>query len=92
MVALVICGPGCRDKANFHVHAAGCVDLARNARRVAEYHPSARMALEASTRVEVCDFVYAPDDFECASGENLGDFYFFPCCGELPVGAKGGAK
>ena len=91
MANLVICGPGCRDKANFHVHAAGCADLARNARRVPEYHPSARIALvEVATRLDVAKAIY-DGDFDATHEELVNDFYFFPCCGELPLGAKRGA-
>lgn len=85
---VTICGPNLNDqsKGTFHVHAEGCADLRRNARREPEYRNG--WSLDAADRVEVCDAVYDPDDFQCESGENLFDFHFFPCCDALPASAQ----
>lgn len=74
-----ICGPNLRDqsKGQFHVHAANCTDLTRNIRREPEYRNGWEM--DAASRVEVCDAIYPPEDFECESGDYLDDLHFFPC-------------
>jgi hypothetical protein len=76
---VTICGPNLRDqsKGTFHVHAAGCADLIKHARREPEY--SNGWTIEAFSRAHVCDEVYPPGDFECEPGEYVHDFHFFPC-------------
>lgn len=80
---VTICGPNLRDQSmgEFHVHAAGCADLLRGARREPEYVDG--WTMDADTCVAVCDAVYPPEDFGCESGAYVGSFHFFPCCGEL---------
>jgi hypothetical protein len=80
---VTICGPNLRDqsKGEMHVHAAGCADLVRGAGREPEYRNG--WTVDASTRAEVSDHVYPPEDFGCESGEYVGELYFFPCCAEL---------
>ena len=76
---VTICGPNLRDqsKGQFHVHAEGCADLKRGAQREPEYRNG--WTIEAANRIEVCDEVYPPEDFECESGDYVDEFYFFPC-------------
>jgi hypothetical protein len=83
-VEVTVCGPNLRDqsKGSFHVHAAGCADLARGARREPEYAHG--WTLKVASRTAVCDAVYPPEDFACESGEYLSDLHFFPCCADLP--------
>jgi hypothetical protein len=83
MANLVIVGPNLTriespTGATFIVHAAGCADL-RRLRYCDGFN------LEADTQIEVCDVTYPPEDFECESGQYLGEFHFAPCC-KLPVG------
>jgi hypothetical protein len=85
-VRVTICGPNLRDqsKGTFHVHAEGCADLQRGARREPEYAKG--WTIDAASLVEVCDEVYPPEDFECESGEWTYDFHVFPCASALPTG------
>lgn len=89
--ALHVVGPNLRDqsKGSFHVHAAGCRDMKRMAKRDPEFdfelrqHPQGD---EFSTCVEVAESVYdngiMTDD---ETGEDyLHDFYFAPCV-TIPV-------
>ena len=80
---VAIAGPNLNDqsKGTFHVHAAGCADLKRGARREPEYGNA--WVIEAASQTEVCDAVYPADQFECESGEYVYDFNFFPCCDQL---------
>jgi hypothetical protein len=74
---LSVFGPNLRRTGSpetFHVHAADCADC-----RKPVYRDEPPMILEAATKVEVCDSVYGPEEFNCESGENLFDFKFFPC-------------
>ena len=82
---VTVCGPNLRDqsKGEFHVHAEGCADLVRGANREPEYRTG--WPMDATSRVDVCDAVYPPEDFDCESGEFVGSFHFFPCCEELPA-------
>jgi hypothetical protein len=84
---VTVCGPNLRDqsKGTFHVHAAGCADLARGAKREPEYANG--WTIEVASAVEVCDEVYPPEDFECESGDNLAEFHFFPCVSALTTSA-----
>lgn len=80
---VTICGPNLRDqsKGSFHVHAQHCLDLRKRVTREPEYANG--WTIEADSRVEVCDVVYPPENFECESGEHLSDFHFFPCVTEI---------
>lgn len=68
----------------FHVHAAGCADLKRDPNL---RHEDQSFVVDAATRVEVCDAVYPPgefepelfDEFDCESGEYLDRFHFASC-------------
>jgi len=81
---VTIIGPNLRDqsKGTFHVHAAGCADIAKMARRDPAYKDG--WTMDAESRAYICDAVYPPEDFYCESGEYLFDFHFFPCCAHLP--------
>jgi hypothetical protein len=84
-----IVGPNLVDqsKGSFHVHAVGCGDMKRMAKRDPEFALELEQEASASeycTLTEICDAVYDPDDFECESGEYLNDFHFAPCV-KLPV-------
>lgn len=80
---VTICGPNLRDqsKGEIHVHAAGCADLARGARREPEYRNG--WTTEAATRREVVEAMYPPNDFQWTWEEDHEvyeeSFYFFPC-------------
>ena len=77
-----VMGPNLRDqsKGTFHVHKAGCFDLARDR----NYHDTdPPITFDADSRVDVCDTVYDPGDFQCESGEFLFDFHFAPCVDAL---------
>jgi hypothetical protein len=85
---VTICGPNLRDQSrgDFHVHAAGCADLARGAQREPEYRNG--WTIDADSRLDVANEVYA--DIIDENGEEDGSSYletmhFFPCCAELPV-------
>lgn len=56
---VTICGPNLRDqsKGTFHVHAAGCGDLVRHARREPEY--SNGWTVEVSSRREIVEAIYS---------------------------------
>jgi len=73
-------------KGTFHIHAADCAD--RKRRPWSEFDDSgeASWELDAADKVEVCDAVYTPGEFECRSGDYLYDFHFYPCCAALPIG------
>lgn len=81
---VTICGPNLRDQSrgDMHVHAADCADLVRGAAREPEYLNG--WTTDAASRVEVCDDIYPPEDFDCESGEYLSSLHFFPCCADLP--------
>ena len=86
---VTICGPNLRDqsKGTFHVHAEGCADLARGARREPEYGNG--WTVEAATAEDVVLDVYGPEagDFEFDPSDPAdmafykSDFHFFPCTG-----------
>jgi len=77
--SVTIIGPNLRDqsKGQFHVHAAGCGDIRKQANRDPEFRNG--WTIEATSLVEICDDVYPPDDFECESGQFIGEFHFAPC-------------
>jgi hypothetical protein len=56
---VTICGPNLRDqsKGQFHIHAAGCADLVRGARREPEYRDG--WTVEAATREDVVRAIYS---------------------------------
>lgn len=73
-------------KATFHIHTANCADLQRGWIRY--YAERETWIFDADTRIEVCDVTYPPEDFNCESGEYLDtEFYFAPCCDDLPEGS-----
>lgn len=79
---VVICDPF---SGGFEVHRAGCRDIHKSK------YLSAWQEIEVDSRSEVCDHVYPPGDFECASGEYLSEFHFLPCCAALSIDESGGA-
>lgn len=87
---LHVVGPNLRDqsKGSFHVHAHGCGDMSRMARRDPEfaYELIHGHAVEFNTLVEVAEYVY--DNGIMEDGETgadyLHDFHFAPCV-KLPV-------
>jgi hypothetical protein len=80
---VTIIGPNLRDqsKGTFHVHAEGCADIARSARRDPAFRDG--WTIEAASATEVSDAVYPPEDFGGESGDNVSDFHFAPCA-KLP--------
>ena len=87
---VTICGPNLNDQSHgsFHVHAAGCADLIRGARREPEYRNG--WTVEAETIEDVAEAVYS--DHMAEHGEDdpyskpdayVSDFHFFPCCAGL---------
>jgi hypothetical protein len=76
---VTIIGPNLRDqsKGEFHIHAAGCADIARQAKRDRAFEEG--WTIEAETLTEVCDEVYPPEDFDCEPGEYLSSFHVAPC-------------
>jgi hypothetical protein len=81
---VTVIGPNLRDqsKGSFHVHAAGCADIKRSARRDPEFENG--WDIDAENLTEVVDAVYPPEDFGCESGEYLDEFHIAPCV-KLPV-------
>lgn len=67
--SVTICGPNLYDqsKGEFHVHAAGCADLVRHARREPEYANG--WTIEATSREDIVRAIYA-DHIEEAEREN----------------------
>lgn len=83
-----ICGPNLNDqsKGDFHVHAAGCADLVKHARREPEYQYGWKV--DAESRVQVAEEIFcdimAENEGEWAKPEAyLSDIHFFPCCDDL---------
>lgn len=71
------------NKAEFHVHAAGCQDGERLARRLDE----PRMPLDVQCRLEAEAYIYdfAPDENpDYTLGDWLDEFHFAPCLDDLP--------
>jgi hypothetical protein len=84
---LYVVGPNLRDqsKGSFHVHAEGCRDMQRMAKRDQEFQVELdNGAVEFDSLTGVVDYCYPPGDFECESGEYMSDFHFAPCV-KLPV-------
>lgn len=83
---LHVVGPNLRDqsKGSFHVHAVGCRDMQRMARRDPEFAAELRQypeGVEFSTCVEVAEYIYdngIMSDDETGA-DYLSDFYFAPC-------------
>jgi hypothetical protein len=87
-VPVTIIGPNLRDqsKGSFHVHASGCADIAKTARRDPAY-ADASWTIEASTRDDVVLEVYSDmieDNDRDPIEDYRDDLYFFPCCTQLP--------
>ena len=82
---VTICGPNLNDQSNgsFHVHAADCADLKRGAQREPAYRDG--WTIEAATRDEVGDEIYADhiDEGSMEPGEGTSDCHFFPCTSAL---------
>jgi hypothetical protein len=82
---VTICGPNLNDQSSgqFHVHAAGCADLKRGAMREPEYRHG--WTIEATTRDDVGDEIYADHIAEGSMepGEGKDDCKFFDCCSSL---------
>jgi hypothetical protein len=91
---VTVCGPNLRDqsKGEFHVHAAGCADLARGARREPMYRDG--WTLDVASRLAVAAEMYADQidenegnaPYDAPAGY-LADFHFFPCTSALPMSA-----
>lgn len=86
---VTIIGPNLRDqsKGQLHVHAEGCADIRRMARREPEYQHG--WTIEAKAQRDVVEATYDPGDFEWDPKEDYGmyrsEFHFFPCCSSLTV-------
>lgn len=82
---VTICGPNLMDqsKGSFHIHAAGCADLRRGARREPEYENG--WTIEANTKRTVVMAVYADQIGEGSTYEACReDLHFMDCCAALP--------
>ncbi len=69
------------DGSTFAVHAAGCAHGKRRELRDAPGEGN----VDYDSLVALCDTFYPPADFDCASGEYVGDFYVAPCARALPM-------
>lgn len=80
MQNVTIIGPNLRDQSlgQFHVHAEGCRDIARQFGYV---HPAEMWTIAVDSKVEVAANVY---DFEDDPASLLGEFHFAPCV-KLPA-------
>lgn len=80
---VTICGPNLRDQSqgDFHVHAAGCADLVKHAKREPEYRHG--WTTEADTLREIVEEVYSDmidEDDEYSTWDMYeSDLHFFPC-------------
>lgn len=75
---VTVIGPNLRDqsKGQFHVHAEGCRDIARQF----SYVPKQDMwTIEATSQVDIAGNVY---DFEDDPASLLSEFHFAPCTKE----------
>lgn len=74
---VTIIGPNLKDqsKGEFHVHAAGCSDIARR------YQGEQQSDLEADSRMAIVEDWF---DFLDDPSEARDDFYFAPCTQALP--------
>jgi hypothetical protein len=89
--ALHVVGPNLRDQSqgSFHVHAVGCRDMQRMARRDPEFAAELRSCpdgVEFSTRIEVAEYIYDNGimDEDETGADYLHDFHFAPCVA-IPV-------
>lgn len=93
MTKVIIAGPNLRDqsKGTFHVHAPGCRDLTRVARKEPEYKNAT--VEDVASRQEIVELLYEDqmDEWERAHpGDTLDwreydDIYLFPCCEKLDL-------
>ena len=89
--ALHVVGPNLQDQSqgSFHVHAVGCRDMQRMARRDPEFATELGVYPEGNefdTLVEVAEYIYdngimGEDE---TGADYLSDFYFAPCV-KLPT-------
>jgi hypothetical protein len=85
MARVTICGPNLYDQSHgtFHVHAEGCADLVKHARREPEYKNG--WTIEADSKHAVIAEIYPPEQFEYDENDPEDfapyetDIYFFPC-------------
>jgi hypothetical protein len=87
MTSVVVIGPNLHGSDSaFHVHAAGCADIYRNALyRSAEFNDDKCNPLDFDSVEEIADYVY---DFEENPRDLVNDFEVFPCVNfkkEAPV-------
>lgn len=84
MAQVTIIGPNLykQEKGQFHVHAAGCGDIARDPKRYGYAGAGPHMTCEAASQVEVAEFIYS--DIMEENGDETGEsyvdeFHFAPC-------------
>jgi hypothetical protein len=87
-VKVAVFGPNLRDqsKGQFHVHAAGCADIAKTAKRDAAYGEDYAWYMDIACKDDAVHEAYSDmiDSNDCNPIEDYrSDFYFFPCCGNL---------
>lgn len=85
-----IIGPNLRDqsKGSFHVHAAGCADIARRY----QGDDGAGIDIEVASRCDAAAYIYDNGIMEengDSPADYLFDFHFAPCCASLPENAPG---
>jgi hypothetical protein len=78
MTSVVVLGPNLHgSNSTFHVHAAGCADIKRNAfYRSPEFNDDKRNPLDFNSVEEIAEYVY---DFEENPRDLVNDFEVFPC-------------
>lgn len=83
-IRVTIAGPSLRDqsKGNFEVHAAGCADIAKKAKRDLAFADDRTWSMDAASADEVGDEIYADHIAEGSMepGESTSDCHFAPCC------------
>jgi hypothetical protein len=88
-----VIGPNLRDqsKGQFHVHAAGCADVKRMARREPAYRdelehgPVDLPTMEAVGRHMYDNGIMSEEE---TGLDYLSEFHFFPCCETMPLGGE----
>lgn len=88
MTAVTIIGPNLYDqsKGQFHVHAKGCSDIARDPKHYGYASAAPHMEAEAKSEEDVAGFVYCDVMDEAEPGSRwtkaeayVDEFHFAPC-------------
>lgn len=86
---VVIIGPNLfkQDKGQFHVHAAGCGDIARDPKRYGYVEAAPHMPCDVATKAAAAEYVYCDIIAERGGDETgldyLDEFHFAPCVADL---------